>query len=143
MVSGSSLLKVEAISIASFQACSARAIRSARPSVGQCLRMNATTFGLVFFTDESDALVARFTAFLSGEDERFARAPLTFAIYHSTVPRATAKGGTKVKRRGDPTCARFCYVSANPRNSFYHRHGNQIVHSRTLRRCGQVGALPR
>jgi hypothetical protein len=70
---------------ASFQACSARAMRSARPLAGQCLRMNAATFGLVFatgFIDEAEAFVTPFARFLLGEEECFGRSPLILSIYH-------------------------------------------------------------
>jgi len=40
--------------------------------------MNAATFGLVFFIDESEAFATRFADFAAEEDERFARAPLMF-----------------------------------------------------------------
>jgi hypothetical protein len=59
---------------ASFQACSARAMRSARPLAGQCLRMNAAAFGLVFatgFIDEAEAFVTPFARFLLGERGMF------------------------------------------------------------------------
>jgi len=57
--------------------------------------MNATTFGLVFFTDESDALVARFVDFLFEEAERFGRAPFIFVIYHSIAPGATSEPASR------------------------------------------------
>src|SRR6266481_3731093 len=84
-VSSSIFLNVDAISTASFQAFSARAIRSARPLAGQCLRMNAATFGLVFATEfiaEAEAFVTPFARFLCGEEERFGCVPLMLSIYH-------------------------------------------------------------
>src|SRR5947209_19083298 len=66
-VSSSIFLNVDAISTASLQAFSARAMRSARPRSGQCLRMNAATFGLVFttdFIDEAAVFVTPFADFL-------------------------------------------------------------------------------
>src|SRR2546428_3193454 len=77
-VSSSIFLNVDAISTASFQAFSARAMRSARPFAGQCLRMNAATFGLVLateFIDGAEAFVT-FARFLRGEEECFGRSPL-------------------------------------------------------------------
>ena len=84
-VSSSIFLNVDAISTASFQAFSALAMRTARPSSGQCLRMNAATFGLVFateFIDEAEASVTLFADFFLGEEECFARGPLIVSIYH-------------------------------------------------------------
>jgi len=84
-VSSSIFLNVDAISTASFQAFSARAMRSARPFSGQCLRMNAATFGLVFATEfiaEAEAFVTPFARFLRGEEERFGGVPLMLSIYH-------------------------------------------------------------
>jgi hypothetical protein len=45
------------------------------------------------FVDESESFVARLPEFLSGEGERFARAPRILSNYHWTAARATADRG--------------------------------------------------
>src|SRR5712692_7123930 len=84
-VSSSIFLNVDAIFTASFQSFSARAIRSARPLAGQCLRMNAATFGLVFatrFIDDAEAFVTPIARFFLGEEECFGSSPLILSIYN-------------------------------------------------------------
>ena len=84
-VSSSIFLNVDAILTASCQALSDPAMLSARPFSGQCLRMNAATFGLVFateFMDDAEAFVTPFADFLPGEEEVFTRARLMCSIYH-------------------------------------------------------------